>query len=65
MHVRCSYCNHSFNLSREFVTEALQEAEARDQKYYAVECIKCRKKIRVPLDQMRHFVGPLSEEAEE
>lgn len=65
MHIRCSYCNQSFNLSREFVVEALEEAEAKNQKYYGVECIKCRKLIKVPLAQMRPFAAPLSEEAEE
>ena len=65
MHVRCSYCNQSFNLSREYVAEALEEAEAKGQKYYGVECINCRKLIKVPLAQMRRFAGPVESESEE
>jgi hypothetical protein len=61
MHIRCSYCNQSFNLSREFVTEALAKAEEKGQKYYGVECINCRKLIKVPVAQMRHYVGPVAD----
>lgn len=61
MHVRCAYCNQSFNLSREFVLDALEKAEAKGQKYYGVECINCRKLIKVPVQQMRHFAGPVAD----
>lgn len=61
MHVRCSYCNQSFNLSREFVEDALAKAEEKGQKYYGVECINCRKLIKVPVQQMRHFAGPVTD----
>lgn len=62
MHVRCSYCNQSFNLNREFVVQAIAEAEDKDQKYYGVECINCRKLIKVPLDQMRRSVPDYAED---
>lgn len=65
MHVRCSYCNQSFNLSREFVVEALEKTEAKGHKYYGVECINCRKLIKVPVDQLRHYAIPPAGEAEE
>lgn len=54
MHVRCNYCNQSFNLSRDYVEEMLKRAEAKGYKYHQVECINCRKQIKVPVDQMRH-----------
>lgn len=65
MHIRCSYCNQSFNLSREFVVEALSETQEKGQKYYGVECINCRKLIKVPVKQLQHFAGPLADESDE
>ena len=56
MHVRCSYCRHSFNLSRDYIAMALEKSEKKKYKYHNVECGNCRKQIRVPLDQMRRFV---------
>jgi hypothetical protein len=44
--------------------EALAEAEEKGQKYYGVECINCRKLIKVPVTQMRHYAGPVSDESE-
>jgi hypothetical protein len=56
MHVRCSYCRHSFNLSRDYMIEAVAEATEKRQKYHAVECINCRKLIKVPIAQMKRYV---------
>ena len=56
MHVRCSYCRHSFNLSRDYMIEAVADATEKRQKYYAVECINCRKLIKVPIAQMKRYV---------
>jgi hypothetical protein len=64
MHVRCSYCRHSFNLSRDYLAQALVEAEKEKQKYHGVECMKCRKIIKVPLSQMRRY-APRPETIEE
>jgi hypothetical protein len=58
MHVRCTYCNRSFNLTRDYIVEAVAEAEAQKQKYTTVECINCRKLIKIPLAQMRRYVPP-------
>lgn len=55
MHVRCNYCGQSFNLSRDYVVDALNKAE-KGQKYHAVECFNCRKTVKVPLVQLRHAV---------
>ncbi len=60
MNVRCSYCGHTFNLSREFMTQALAEATEKHHKSVSVECINCRKQIKVSTSQMRRFV-PLPE----
>lgn len=64
MHVRCPYCNHSFNLSREYVAQSLAKAEKKGHKYHGLECINCRKLIKIPLAQMRRAV-PEEEVAEE
>jgi len=55
MQVRCQRCNWSFNLSREWLGAALEEATEKKLKYYQVECQKCRHGIKVPIKQMRRF----------
>ncbi len=56
MNVHCSYCRHSFNLGREYIAQAVAEAEAAGQKYHAVECPKCRKTNKVSIRQMKPYV---------
>jgi hypothetical protein len=68
MNVRCNYCRQSFNLSRDFMEQAVAEAAEKKQKYYGVECINCRKLIKVPLAQLKRALPPpeaAEEEAEE
>ncbi|RMG92225.1 MAG: hypothetical protein D6706_17190 [Chloroflexi bacterium] len=66
MNVRCSYCRQSFNLGRDYLVQALAEAEEKKQKYHTVECINCRKMIKVSVAQIKRFVPPQeSKEAEE
>ncbi|MFN2190631.1 MAG: hypothetical protein ACK2T3_17865 [Candidatus Promineifilaceae bacterium] len=62
MNVRCSYCRHSFTLSRDYIAMAVAEADEHRQKYTSIECINCRKHIKVPVSQMRRFVPPTDEE---
>ena len=62
MNVRCPFCRTSFNLSRDFVTQAVAEAVEKRQKHYGVECIKCRKVIKVSVSQMKRFVPPQANE---
>jgi hypothetical protein len=64
MHIRCSYCRHSFNLSRDYMAQAVAEADENRKKYASVECIKCRKQIKVPVSQMRRYV-PVSDAQDE
>ena len=56
MNVRCPFCSTSFNLSRDVVAQAVAEADEKRQKHYVVECIKCRKTIKVSVKLMRRFV---------
>ena len=65
MNVRCNYCRQSFNLSREYMAQALAESAEKRQKYHAVECFNCRKQVKVPILQMRRAVPPETEEQEE
>ncbi|GAB4267685.1 MAG: hypothetical protein Kow0080_09920 [Candidatus Promineifilaceae bacterium] len=58
MNVHCTYCRHSFNLSREYIGTALAEAAEKRQKYHAVECPSCRKTVKVSVRQMRPFAPP-------
>ena len=65
MHIRCSYCRHSFNLSRDYIAQAVAEANENKKKYASVECIKCRKQIKVPVSQMKRYVPQIDQDTEE
>jgi hypothetical protein len=64
MNVHCQFCRNSFNLGRDYIAEAVKEADEKRQKYHAVECPKCRKTIKVSVKQMRRYV-PKSDDSEE
>jgi hypothetical protein len=64
MNVRCNYCGHSFNLSPEYVAQAVERAAKKSYRYHAVECVNCRKQVKVAVVQMQHFLRP-AEEAED
>jgi hypothetical protein len=65
MNVRCNYCRQSFNLSRDFMVQAVAEAEEKRQKYYGVECFNCRKLVKVSIMQIKRALPPPVEEVEE
>lgn len=56
MNIRCPYCRASFNLGRDVVIQAVAEATEKKQKHYGVECIKCRKLIKVSVKQMQRYI---------
>lgn len=64
MNVRCNYCRQSFNLSRDYLVDAVAEAAEKKLKYHTVECINCRKTIKVPLAQMKRYVPEVPAEDE-
>lgn len=43
---------------------ALREIEEKKQKYHMVECINCRKKIKIPASQIARY-APAIEPSEE
>ena len=66
MNVHCPFCRHSFNLTRDYLEYAVAEAAEKRQKYHAVECVSCRKTIKVSIKQMKRFIpAPVPEEKEE
>jgi hypothetical protein len=46
------------------LAQALSEVEEKRQKYHMVECINCRKKIKIPAAQMKRY-APVQDSAEE
>lgn len=64
MNVHCTYCRHSFNLSPDFMAQAVAEAEEKKHKSYAMECPSCRKNVKISVKQMRRFM-PRQQDAEE
>jgi hypothetical protein len=42
----------------------LPKAQEKKHKYHVVECINCRKQIKVPVHQMERFVAPAAAEEE-
>jgi len=65
MNVHCQYCRHTFNLGRDYIGEAVAEADEKRQKYCAVECPKCRKRNKVAIKQMRRYVPKPSKSEED
>lgn len=63
MDVRCPNCRATFTISGEYLTMALAKAEAKKHKYHAVECIRCRRQVKLPLKDMRRYAP--SDAAEE
>lgn len=61
MHIRCSYCSQTFNLGRDYMVQALEKSERKGHKYVAIDCINCRKQIKVPVQQMRQQLPVLDE----
>jgi hypothetical protein len=43
------------------MAQAVTEANEKKQKYHSLECINCRKQIKVPIAQMKRYV-PAPEE---
>jgi DNA-directed RNA polymerase subunit N (RpoN/RPB10) len=61
MNVRCNYCGQTFNLSREFMVQAVAEAAAKRQKSCPIECFNCRKQIKVSVARMKPFAQAAAE----
>ena len=64
MPVRCNYCHQTFNLSPDYIAQVLPKAQEKKHKYHVVDCINCRKQIKVPVAQMERFVAPAAGEEE-
>jgi hypothetical protein len=51
---RCQYCSWAFQLSSEAVVAALAAADATQARHYVEQCPRCRKALKIPVDQLRH-----------
>ncbi len=59
MQVRCTYCSHSFNLSRDYMQTVVTNAGKKTTE--SISCPKCRKNIKVSIKQMRRYVPQTQE----
>jgi hypothetical protein len=51
---RCQYCSWAFQMSSEAVVAALAAADATQARHYVEQCPRCRKALKIPVDQLRH-----------
>jgi hypothetical protein len=56
---RCQYCGWAFQMSSDAVAAALAAADATQDRHHVEHCPRCRKALKIPLDQLRHH-APLS-----
>ena len=56
MNVRCPNCRANFTISTEYLTAAYEKSAKKKHKYHAVECIRCRKQVKLPLKDMAKFL---------
>ena len=53
---RCQYCGWAFQMPSEAVATALVTAEAAQARHHVEHCPRCRKALKIPLDQLRRHV---------
>jgi hypothetical protein len=51
---RCQYCSWAFQISSESVAAALAVADATQARHHVEHCPRCRKALKIPVDQLRH-----------
>jgi hypothetical protein len=56
---RCQYCSWAFQMSSDAVASALATADATQARHHVEHCPRCRKALKIPVDQLRHH-APLS-----
>jgi len=56
---RCQYCSWAFQMSPEAVAAALAVADATQARHHVEHCPRCRKALKIPVDQLRHH-APLN-----
>lgn len=56
MNTRCYHCGWSFSLSREQAAGALAELKASGSRLYVAYCPKCRRALKIPLEQIERAV---------
>jgi hypothetical protein len=56
MQVRCQRCGYTFTLGREAIVAALGEVKESNTAHYNFDCPKCRRRIKVPVKNLRRSV---------
>lgn len=51
---RCQYCSWAFQMSPDAVAAALATADATQARHHVEHCPRCRKALKIPVDQLRH-----------
>jgi hypothetical protein len=51
---RCQYCSWAFQMSSDAVVAALAAADANQARHHVEHCPRCRKALKIPVDQLRH-----------
>ena len=53
MQVRCQRCGWMLTLGREAIALALAEAQQAHEQYHMVDCLHCRRAIKVQVSELR------------
>jgi phage FluMu protein Com len=56
MNIRCTYCGTSFGVGRDVIEGVV--AQAGGDKNYALQCPRCRKINKIPIDRLRRTLPP-------
>jgi predicted nucleic-acid-binding Zn-ribbon protein len=56
MQVRCQRCGYTFTLGREAIVAALEQVKESKAAHYNFDCPKCRRRIKVPVKNLRRSV---------
>ncbi|HVO43195.1 MAG TPA: hypothetical protein VMT34_11255 [Aggregatilineales bacterium] len=63
---RCTSCQQLINLKTEEVRQAVEETEAKHEKFYGMPCPKCKKLVKISVKELKRklpLVPPAGETA--
>jgi hypothetical protein len=60
---RCQYCSWSFQMNTEAVAAALTAADATQARHHVEHFPRCRKALKIPVEQLRHHAPNYSSAA--
>ena len=67
MQVRCRKCGWNFTLSRDAITNIMNEVQESKATHYTIDCPKCRQRNKVQTRMLKRYYHPqaASESADE